>query len=92
MTTTTERNELLRDTGEQPPFKRGDIVVSNLKYLTVREGQKVRVLECVASINCGSGWIVTTTDKIRGPLGKNPPIAMDGIDSDWFTRPSRRRR
>lgn len=74
---------------DKAPFKRGDIVICDLDHLTVRAGQKVRVLECVASSQCGSGWLVTATNKTRGKLAAKPPIAIEGVDSDWF-RPSGR--
>lgn len=69
---------------DRPPFHRGDIVISNLKHLTVKEGDRVRVLDCVASENCGSGWLVSATSQTRGKIAGRAPIAMQGVDSDWF--------
>lgn len=77
---------------DEQPFHRGDIVISGLRHLTVREGDRVRILECVASPDCGSGWLVTATSTIKGRLTSRAPIAIQGVDSDWFTLVRRAKR
>lgn len=66
------------------PFKRGQVVICDLDHMTVRRGDKVRVVECVASNDCESGWLVTGTKHLRGRLAKNPCIVIQGVDSGWF--------
>lgn len=65
------------------PFHRGDLVICNLSHLTVKAGQKVRVVKCERG-ESGSGWLVTATSSIRGRMPANPSIAVSGVDSAWF--------
>lgn len=75
-------------TGEMAaPFQRGDLVICGLSYLTVRAGQKVRVISCVLNDDCESGWIVSATNQTRGRMRAKPAIALQGIDSGWFAKP-----
>lgn len=70
------------------PFKRGEIVICDLDYLTVRRGEKVRILECTRASDCESGWLITATNRTRGKLASNAPIAIQGVDAGWFRRTS----
>lgn len=73
--------------GAEPPFKSGEIVVSDWRGGVVSEGDRVRIIACEPSSECQSGWLVSAMTLRPGRVPKNPPIALSGIDSDWFRRP-----
>lgn len=73
-----------------PPFKRGDIVICELTWLTVTAGDKLRVVKCLScGYECGSGWMVYATKQTRGRLANNPTLCLWEIDSDWFHFPGK---
>lgn len=76
----------MNPTVEQPPFEYGETVICDLDYLTVRKGDKVRILKCTQSADCESGWLITATNRTRGKLALNPPVAIQGVDAGWFRR------
>lgn len=72
---------------ENPPFKRGDVVVCDLAYLTVKSGDRVRILDCKSAIHeCESGWLVSATNRLRGRIATSPVVAIEGVDSGWFRK------
>jgi hypothetical protein len=76
----------------EAPFLRGEVVICDLRHLTVRPGEKVRVVECVASDDCESGWLVVATKRLRGRIAKSPLIAIQDVDSGWFRKVKGRKR
>jgi hypothetical protein len=83
---TTGNNPVVETPMITQPFQTGDVVICYLDYLTVHSGDKVRVLECVESNDCESGWLVKATEYKRGRIAKRPPVAIEDVDSGWFRK------
>lgn len=73
---------------ENAPFKVGDEVVFNVKYVGALSylNDVVRKVTAVRpSRICTSGWAVS----VDGPNARNPNGGLANNDSRWFTRPGR---